>query len=85
MAGRPVKVALTKNQELAYISIKPETITKFKVGATKDGQIVALVHEIHISVGAQDADGHSSYGAFQEPTRALHRQGAELEIHLVRL
>jgi CO/xanthine dehydrogenase Mo-binding subunit len=60
MAGRPVKVMLTKNQELAYISIKPETITKFKVGAAKDGRIVALVHEIHISVGAEDADGHSA-------------------------
>jgi xanthine dehydrogenase YagR molybdenum-binding subunit len=60
MAGRPVKVALTKNQELAYISIKPETITKFKVGATKDGRIVALAHEIHISVGAEDGDGHSA-------------------------
>jgi CO/xanthine dehydrogenase Mo-binding subunit len=60
MAGRPVKVMLTKNQELAYISIKPETITKFKVGATKDGRIVALVHEIDISVGAEDADGHSA-------------------------
>jgi len=60
MAGRPVKVMLTKDEELAYISIKPETITKFKVGAMKDGRIVALTHEIHISVGSEDADGHSS-------------------------
>jgi len=60
MAGRPVKVALTKNQELAYISIKPETITKFKVGAMKDGRIVALAHEIHLSIGAEDGDGHSA-------------------------
>ena len=51
---------LTKDQEFAFISIKPETITKFKVGAKKDGRIVALVHEIHISVGAQNAAGHSS-------------------------
>jgi xanthine dehydrogenase YagR molybdenum-binding subunit len=58
MAGRPVKVMLTKDEELAYISIKPETITKFKVGAMKDGRIVALYHEIHISVGSEDADGH---------------------------
>jgi len=60
MAGRPVKVMLAKNQELAYISIKPETVTKFKVGAAKDGRILALAHEIYISSGAEDTDGHSS-------------------------
>jgi hypothetical protein len=37
-----------------------ETLTKFKVGAMKDERIVALYHEIHISVGSEDADGHSS-------------------------
>jgi len=59
MAGRPVKITLSKDQEFSYISIKPETITKFKVGAKKDGRIVALVHEIHISVGADNGPGHA--------------------------
>ena len=60
MAGRPVKIMLTKEQEFSYISIKPETITKFKVGAKKDGQIVALLHEIHINAGPQNGSGHAS-------------------------
>ena len=60
MAGRPVKVMLTKDQELAAIRIKPETISRFRVGAKKDGRIVALAHEIHISVGADGSTGHAT-------------------------
>ena len=61
MAGRPVKLMLTKEQEFSYIRIKPETMTKFKVGAQKDGRIVALLHEVHISIGADDGpSGHAT-------------------------
>jgi len=58
--GRPVKVMLPKDQELAQLRIKPETITKFKVGAKKDGRIVALEHEVHVSVGDLASGGHAS-------------------------
>jgi CO/xanthine dehydrogenase Mo-binding subunit/aerobic-type carbon monoxide dehydrogenase small subunit (CoxS/CutS family) len=51
VTGRPVKIMLPKDQELAQLLIKPETLTRFKVGAKKDGQIVALQHEISLSVG----------------------------------
>jgi CO/xanthine dehydrogenase Mo-binding subunit len=60
MAGRPVKLMLTKEEEFSYFRIKPETITKFKVGARKDGRIVALVHEVHISVGPDGDTSHST-------------------------
>ena len=58
--ARPVKLMLPKDQELAHITIKPENMTKFKVGAKKDGRIVALTHEIYISNGDQEAVGHAS-------------------------
>jgi CO/xanthine dehydrogenase Mo-binding subunit/aerobic-type carbon monoxide dehydrogenase small subunit (CoxS/CutS family) len=58
--GRPVKVMLPKDQELAQLRIKPETITRFKVGAKKDGRIVALEHEVHVSVGDLGSGGHAS-------------------------
>ncbi|HLK51699.1 MAG TPA: molybdopterin-dependent oxidoreductase [Bryobacteraceae bacterium] len=58
--GRPVKVMLPKDQELAQLQIKPETITKFKVGAKKDGRIVALAHEVYVSVGDIESGGHAS-------------------------
>ena len=60
VTGRPVKVMLPKDQELAQLRIKPETITKFKVGAKKDGHIVALEHEVHVSVGDLASGGHAS-------------------------
>jgi xanthine dehydrogenase YagR molybdenum-binding subunit len=48
--GRPTKVMLTKQQEMAFVYVKPENMTKFKVGA-KDGKIIALQHEVYISAG----------------------------------
>ena len=54
MTGRPVKLALPKDQELGLITIKPENMAKFKVGALKDGRIIALTHDIYVSEGDQD-------------------------------
>src|SRR5262245_6751792 len=60
VTGRPVKIMLPKDQELAQLLIKPETLTRFKVGAKKDGQIVALQHEILLSVGDVETGYHAS-------------------------
>ena len=59
ITGRPVKIMLPKDQELAQLQIKPETITKFKVGAKTDGQIVAVNHEVYVSVGDLDFGVHA--------------------------
>ena len=60
VTGRPVKVMLPKDQELAQLQIKPETITKFKVGAKKDGRIIAIEHEVYVSCGDLEFGGHAS-------------------------
>src|SRR5262249_18815454 len=60
VTGRPVKIMLPKDQELAQLLIKPETLTRFKIGATKDGQIVAIDHEIPLSVGDVESGYHAS-------------------------
>jgi CO/xanthine dehydrogenase Mo-binding subunit/aerobic-type carbon monoxide dehydrogenase small subunit (CoxS/CutS family) len=60
VTGRPVKIMLPKDQELAQLLIKPETLTRFKVGATKDGQILAIQHEILLSVGDVETGYHAS-------------------------
>jgi CO/xanthine dehydrogenase Mo-binding subunit/aerobic-type carbon monoxide dehydrogenase small subunit (CoxS/CutS family) len=64
VTGRPVKIMLPKDQELAQLQIKPETITRFRVGAKKDGRIVALDHEVCVSIGDLEfgvhADGPSN-------------------------
>jgi CO/xanthine dehydrogenase Mo-binding subunit len=53
-AGRPVKMMLTKAEELYSVQHKPETFTRFKVGLMKDGRIHALRHEIHMIAGVTD-------------------------------
>jgi len=57
--GRPVKFMLPKDQELAQLVIKPETITKFKVGVKKDGHITAIQHEVYVSVGELEFGVHA--------------------------
>ncbi len=59
LTGRPVKVMLPKDQELAQLVIKPETITKFKVGVKKDGRITAIYHEVYVSVGELEFGVHA--------------------------
>ena len=60
VTGRPVKMMLPKDQELAQIQVKPENIVKFKIGATKDGHIVALQHDVYMNGGDSDASGHAT-------------------------
>jgi CO/xanthine dehydrogenase Mo-binding subunit len=55
VTGRPVKAMLTKAEELYHISHKPETISKFKVGLTKEGRIHAFRYEIHLVAGLVEA------------------------------
>jgi CO/xanthine dehydrogenase Mo-binding subunit len=67
VTNRPVKLMLPKDQELAQMQIKPETLTKFKVG-TKNGRIVALQHELHVSNGDTEApSAHATQEVGKEP------------------
>ncbi len=74
--GRPVKLMLPKDHELAHIQIKPELITKFRVGATSEGRIIALTHEVHVSAGDSNPGeftgiGHAS-GEISKNTTELY-------------
>src|SRR5580698_8472772 len=60
VTGKPVKIMLPKDQELAQLQIKPETITRFRVGAKKDGRITAINHEVYVSCGDLEFGGHAS-------------------------
>ncbi len=73
VTGRPVKVMLPKDQELAQLVIKPETITKFKVGAKKDGHITAIEHEVYVGVGDLECGGHAATpGQCGQPDGTVH-------------
>jgi CO/xanthine dehydrogenase Mo-binding subunit len=57
VSNRPTKLMLTKSQELAFLQVKPQTLTKFKVGATKAGKITACQREFHVNTGANSTAG----------------------------
>ena len=86
VTGRPVKVMLPKDQELAQLVIKPETITKFKVGAKKDGRIIAIEHNVYVSVGELEFGVHARRPRQRvQPAGTVHVAGSELAIVVVRL
>jgi xanthine dehydrogenase YagR molybdenum-binding subunit len=58
--NRPVKLTLGKDQELAHCEVKPQNLQKFKVGAMKDGRIIACQREFHVNVGANPGAGGSA-------------------------
>lgn len=60
VTGKPVKIMLPKDQELAQLQIKPETITKFKVGVKRNGRITAINHEVYVSAGDLEFGRHAS-------------------------
>jgi len=62
MTARPVKLTLTKDQELAHMQVKPENIQKFKVGAKKDGRIVACQREYFVNNGERSGAGGGNGG-----------------------
>jgi len=73
VTGRPTKMVLPKDQELAQLKVKPETLSKFKVGATKDGKIIACQREFHVNTGMNPGSGVEGGGGGR----------SELYIHVV--
>ena len=85
---RPVKLMLPKDHELAQMSVKAENITKFKVGATKDGKIIACQREFFIAAGRAGGGGAATVNGQgeQAEVRAVPARCSELErirIHLL--
>jgi xanthine dehydrogenase YagR molybdenum-binding subunit len=43
--GRPVKIAITRQQMFAFIGYRTPTVQRVQLGAEADGRLVAIVHE----------------------------------------
>ena len=74
--NRPVKLMLTKSQEMAFLQVKPQTLTKFKIGAMKDGKITACQREFHVNSGANLNEGPRDG---RRQVRAVRSRGSQLE------
>ncbi|UKT64682.1 xanthine dehydrogenase family protein molybdopterin-binding subunit [Pedobacter mucosus] len=46
MVNRPVKLALTRQQMFNSVGLRQRNMQKLSIGATKDGKLIALAHEI---------------------------------------
>lgn len=66
--GRPVKVALRRDQVFNMVGYRPRSVQKVGLGATPDGKLVGITHEAYGS--------SSTYEQFTErivhPTRSLY-------------
>ena len=78
VTGRPVKVMLPKDQELAQLQIKPETITNFRVGAKKERRVSSpSSHEVFVSIGDLDSGVHADGpGNAYNQTGAIYGEGS---------
>jgi xanthine dehydrogenase YagR molybdenum-binding subunit len=60
MTGRPVKLVLTRRQMFSSNGYRPKTVQKLRLGAAKDGTLVAITHDT--------VSQNSAYGEFDEPS-----------------
>jgi xanthine dehydrogenase YagR molybdenum-binding subunit len=56
MLDRPVKLVLTRPQMFTSVGHRPETVQRVRLGATRDGELVALEHEGTTTIGAEEAN-----------------------------
>jgi len=82
--GRPVKIALTRQQLFALISYRPPSIQRVRLGAAADGRLVAIDHEaitqtsrIHEYV---DQIGASTRVVYAAPCRRVVHRVVRLDV-----
>jgi CO/xanthine dehydrogenase Mo-binding subunit len=63
LTGRPTKIVLPKDQELAHLDFKSENTGTFKVGATRDGRITAVERTYHVNGGNGGGSAGGGEGA----------------------
>ncbi len=67
-AGRPVKLAYSREESLISSSKRHAAFIRSKTGATRDGRLVALQVEIWLDKGAYAANGGDNPPAFKRAT-----------------
>jgi CO/xanthine dehydrogenase Mo-binding subunit len=83
--GRPVKLVLTRPQMFTSVGHRPETRQRLRLGATRDGRLVALDHESTSTLGALGDGGiepvtQITTNAYACPNVAARDRRAQLNI-----
>ena len=85
LTGRPVKLVLTRPQMFTSVGHRPQTLQRVRLGATRDGRLVAVDHESTSTIGALDDGGvepvpQTTGNAYACPNVATHDRRARLHI-----
>ena len=85
VVGRPVKLVLTRPQMFTSVGHRPQTRQRVRLGATRDGRLVAVDHEGTSTIGALDDGGvepvtQVTANAYACPNVATHDRRARLNI-----
>ena len=85
VVGRPVKLVLTRPQMFTSVGHRPQTLQRVRLGATRDGRLVALDHESTATIGALDGGGIETVtqvtaNSYACPNVATHDRRARLHI-----
>jgi CO/xanthine dehydrogenase Mo-binding subunit len=85
VVGRPVKLVLTRPQMFTSVGHRPQTRQRVRLGATRDGRLVAVDHEGTSTIGALDDGGvepvtQVTGNAYACPNVATHDRRARLNI-----
>jgi xanthine dehydrogenase YagR molybdenum-binding subunit len=82
--GRPVKLVLTRPQMFTSVGHRPATVQRLRVGATRDGRLVALDHEGTSTLATEDANVEpitlATSIAYACPNVATHDRQVRLNI-----
>jgi CO/xanthine dehydrogenase Mo-binding subunit len=85
VVGRPVKLVLTRPQMFTSVGHRPQTRQRVRLGATRDGRLVAVDHESTATIAALDDGGvepvpGTTGNAYACPNVATHDRRARLHI-----
>ena len=85
VVGRPVKLVLTRPQMFTSVGHRPETRQRVRLGATRDGRLMAMDHECTATIAAVDDGGvepvtRLTGNAYSCPNVATHDRRARLHI-----
>jgi xanthine dehydrogenase YagR molybdenum-binding subunit len=84
IVDRPVKLVLTRPQMFTSVGHRPETLQRLRLGAARDGRLVAIDHEGTSTVGAEEANlepiAIATGRAYTYPNVATHDRQVRLNI-----
>ena len=85
VVGHPVKLVLTRPQMFTSVGHRPETRQRVRLGATRDGRLVAVDHQSTATLGALGDGGiepvtQVTSNAYACPNVATHDRRAQLHI-----